>query len=228
MYKDFLECCVALSRNHLVGILSNLSIYTELREIVYALGAKNLFAIGGSVHIAELDRLNKTPEFFRSLELLLLHGVPCFVIYNMGDKLESYFDWYVKQIGANYGVPIFAKYKQGSGPINTSVYKTVEAAGVNMSWFTPYDIGRAAIPGMKCGAGVVSLNVDALNGKIQKCIYDQGNMGNIYTGEFNPAINSFCTEHCYCHTYLFPPGFSDCYDNWAEFNRLVKPNIAKN
>lgn len=226
LYKNFPECCAALSRNHLVGILSNLSMPAVLQHTIHSVGARNLFAVGGSLHIPELKRLDKWPAFVNSIGLLKQYNVPTFVIYNVGRKLEPQFNYFIAKI-KQLGVPIFAKYKQGTGPINKSVYKTVESAGVNMSWLKPRDIGRAALPSMKCGAGVVSLNIDGLDGTIKKCIYDPDDMGNIFTGEFNPAVNSFCAEHCYCHPYLFSPGFSDRYDNWAEFSKLVKPNTAK-
>lgn len=228
LYKDFAECCGAIALKNLVGLLSNLSVYTILRNTLLTVGTENFFAVGGSLHIGELERLNKAEEFFRSLELLVSSGVPAFVTYNVRRELEPSFDYYVERV-KGYGVPVFGKYLQGrGGAVEIDyAYKKAEAAGVNMSWFKPYDIGWASCSQMNCGAGVVSLNVDGLDGRIQKCIYDTSDMGNIFTGEFNPAIDSFCAEHCYCHPYLFLPGFSNRYDNWGEFRKLVKPNTAK-
>ena len=228
LYPEFARCCEALAAKHLVGILSNLSCDNVVADIVRLVRAKDVFAIGGSLHIHELERLNAAERFFHSLEMVVAADIPVFTVYNLGKRLEPRFDYYVGRV-KNYGIPIFAKYVQrgcGAKPTDDS-YKAVEAAGLNMSWFNPYDIGRAVYPLMQCGAGRVSVNISALDGTVRKCVYDPTPMGNIFDGKFNPSISDFCRPHCFCHTYLFTPGFSDCYDGWDEFQRVVQPNTVK-
>lgn len=212
IHPYFIEFCDRISRNHYLNIGTNNSIsFTKLNEFIKTINPKRVDYIQCSLQEADEEnkRLN---EFLEKMKIYIRNGFKAYVSYvAVPDRLENverYFNLFMNNKIPFITQVYYGKYK---GQIYPESYTKeqinyLDKFMLSSMYRALMDIGVRKPLGKTCSAGHTRILVNAIDGKIYRCLNDNSCIGNIYEDKLalDKELFTCRAKECSC---IFEPHF---------------------
>ncbi|SDB08781.1 Radical SAM superfamily enzyme, MoaA/NifB/PqqE/SkfB family [Desulfonatronum thiosulfatophilum] len=178
LYPGFIDICQALTRNHYIGLDSNLSISSRVRDFVEKIDPSRVSYVYASLHIEERERVKGVDSFISNVVLFLQKGfniiVNCVLHPTLVDRFPEMLDYFARQ-----GVSIVPRpfkgehagkrYPEAYGPEVRAIFAGHPQAGAKMVY------NFKEVP---CYGGMAFTRMEP-DGTILRCSGDKTQLGNV-------------------------------------------------
>ncbi|BCS88756.1 radical SAM protein [Pseudodesulfovibrio sediminis] len=208
IYPDFVDVCETLTSSHVIGIDTNLSIPSKVKEFARRIDPKRVHNLYVALHIEERERLKGVEAFIRNARLLIDSGFTIIVNYVVHPNLEKRFH-IDRKFYASHGIVITPRpfrgefngrrYPEAYGERARDIFLDHPEQGKKVA-FNFYDV--------PCTAGKTLLRMEA-DGTIFRCPGDKTVLGNIldtvnFLQKAEPCIKKRCPCQGLAHVQLSP------------------------
>nr|WP_321260935.1 radical SAM protein [uncultured Pseudodesulfovibrio sp.] len=196
IYPNFVDVCEVLTSSHIIGVDTNLSVSSKVREFAERIDPNRVHNLYVALHIEERERIKGVDAFIRNAQLLMEKGFEIIVNYVVHPTLEGRFqedrDFY-----ASHGITITPRpfkgehegrrYPEAYGDRAQVIFGDHPEQGKKVA-FNFY--------GVPCSAGRTLLRLEP-DGTIFRCPGDKTVLGNVmdtvtlYEGH-EPCIKKRC------------------------------------
>ncbi|NFM32999.1 radical SAM protein [Clostridium botulinum] len=190
IHPHFIEFCKRLSKNHYLNMGTNNSIsYDKLREFVEKIDPNKVDYIQCSLQ--EVDEEERFKHFLKKMIIYKENNFKAYVSYvavpDRLDRVKKYYD-----IFTSYHIPFVVqvfngKYKNKEYPRDYTKEQIdyLDQYMLSSMYRALLDIDGRYPTCKLCAAGKRRILVDALSGKVFKCLNESESIGNIYNNELN-------------------------------------------
>lgn len=178
LYPGFVGICRVLTRNHFIGLDSNLSVSSKVREFAERIDPARVAYIYASLHIEERERVRGVDAFIANVVLLQDRGFNVIVNSVLHPTLIDRFSADQEHF-ARHGVTIIPRpfkgefegrrYPESYGPEVRSVFAAHPQAGAKMVY---------NFKGVPCYGGMAFTRLEP-DGTVLRCSGDKTRMGNV-------------------------------------------------
>ncbi|MCG8529509.1 MAG: radical SAM protein [Desulfovibrionales bacterium] len=198
IYPQFVDICKALTRNHYIGIDTNLSITKVVKELADSIDPRRVDDIYASLHIEERERKNDVQKFIDNYHIVNNAGFAIKVNYVLHPTLEKRYERDLAYF-ADHGVPLTPRPFKGtfegkkfpqnySQPIK-DIFATHPDAGTKMVF---------NFQGIDCHSGNSFIRMEP-DGTVFRCPGDRTVLGNIHTSvSFTGGATPCNVPRCPC------------------------------
>ena len=178
IYPHFLDICRAVTKNHIIGVDTNLSVSSKIAEFADTVNPARVHDIYAALHIEEREKRKGVDAFIRNYHALKEKKFNIIVNYvvhpTLLDRFFSDKEWYAKQGVAITPRPFKGKhdgkrYPEAYGEIAKDIFAGATTAG-KKTIFNFKDV--------PCTAGHTFLRMEP-DGTILRCPGDRTVLGNI-------------------------------------------------
>ncbi len=178
IYPGFVDICEALTRNHRIGVDTNLSVSSRVRDFAERIDPARVQDLYVALHIEERERVKGVPAFIENARLLMDRGFKVIVNYVVHPTLEARFHA-DRAFFAGHGIPLTPRpfrgefegrrYPEAYGDRACSVFADHPEQGkkVAFNFF-----------GVPCSAGRTLLRLEP-DGTVFRCPGDKTVLGNV-------------------------------------------------
>lgn len=196
IYPGINDICVSLAEKHIVGIDTNLSVSSKIREFAERMDPARVENFYAALHIEERERVKGVDAFIKNARLLMDKGFKVIVNYVVHPTLEGRFHDDVAFF-AEHGVPITPRpfrgehegrrYPEAYGDRAQAIFADHPEQGKKIAF---------NFQGVPCTAGNTLLRMEA-DGTIFRCPGDKTVLGNVMdevtlTEGATPCIKGRC------------------------------------
>lgn len=178
IYPGFVDICAALAENHIIGVDTNLSVSSRVREFAERIDPARMENFYVSLHIEERERVKGVDAFIKNARLLIERGFPVIVNYVVHPLLEERFPR-DRQFFADHGVPITPRpfrgefegrrYPDSYGERVQTIFADHPEQGQKIAY---------NFHGVPCTAGQTLLRMEP-DGTVFRCPGDKTVLGNV-------------------------------------------------
>ncbi|AVQ47702.1 radical SAM protein [Clostridium botulinum] len=191
IHPHFIEFCERLSKNHYLNMGTNNSIsYDKLREFVKKIEPNKVDYIQCSLQEVDEEE-ERFKHFLKKMIIYKENNFKAYVSYvavpDRLDRVKKYYD-----IFTSYDIPFLVqvfngKYKNQEYPRDYTQNEIdyLDKYMMSSMYRALLDIGSRYPTCKLCAAGKRRILVDALSGKVFKCLNESEHIGNIYNNELN-------------------------------------------
>ncbi|AMK09927.1 MoaA/NifB/PqqE/SkfB family radical SAM enzyme [Pseudodesulfovibrio indicus] len=196
IYPGIIDICETLTRNHVIGIDTNLSVSSKVREFAERIDPARVHNLYVALHIEERERIKGVDAFIRNARLLLDKGFEVIVNYVVHPSLEERFAR-DRAFFAEHGIAITPRpfrgehegrrYPEAYGDRADKVFGGHPEQGKKVAF---------NFQGLPCSAGRTLLRLEP-DGTVFRCPGDKTVLGNVmdkvhlYEG-FPPCTKKRC------------------------------------
>lgn len=178
LYPGFIHICQALTRDHCIGLDTNLSVSAKVREFAQTIDPSRVAYIYASLHIEERERLKGVDAFIRNVVLLQERGFKVIVNSVLHPTLVGRFPG-DREYFARHGVEIIPRpfkgefagrhYPQAYGSEVKAIFADYPQAGAKMVY---------NFKGVPCHGGQRFIRMEP-DGTVLRCSGDKTKLGNV-------------------------------------------------
>ena len=178
LYPGFIDICLALTRKHCIGLDSNLSVSSKVREFAERIDPARVAYIYASLHIEERERVKGVDAFIANVVLLQERGFKVIVNSVLHPTLVDRFPA-DREYFARRGVEIIPRpfkgeydgrrYPEAYGPEVRAIFAAHPQAGEKMVY---------NFKGVPCYGGMTFTRLEP-DGTVLRCSGDKTRMGNV-------------------------------------------------
>jgi len=178
IYPGFVDICKALTEKHMIGVDTNLSIPSKVREFAERIDPARVNDLYVALHIQERERIKGVPAFIENARLLIDKGFNVIVNYVVHPDLECRLEK-DREFFASQGIPITPRPFKGEfeGRRYPEAYgdraKTIFADHPEQGKKVAFNFF-----GVPCSAGMTLLRMEP-DGTIFRCPGDKTILGNV-------------------------------------------------
>lgn len=198
LYPNFVSLCKAITKNHYIGLDTNLSLTKQVNEFADAISPHRVNDIYASLHIEEREKRNGVPQFIKNYHTLADAGFTIKVNYVLHPSLEKRYPDDVAFF-RDHGVPITprpfkgifngVKYPQNYSAAIKNIFTSHPAAGIKMVF---------NFRGVDCKSGHSFVRMEP-DGTIFRCPGDKTVLGNIHDHvKLNTRATPCAVDRCPC------------------------------
>ncbi|WP_419785659.1 radical SAM protein [Pseudodesulfovibrio sp.] len=178
IYPGFVDICLALTRNHRIGVDTNLSVSSKVRDFAERVDPSRVQDLYVALHIEERERVKGVPAFIENARLLMDKGFKVIVNYVVHPTLEARF-LKDRDFFAEHGIPLTPRPFRGSFEGRRYPEAYGERAKVIFADHPEQGLKIAFnFFGMPCSAGRTLLRMEP-DGTIFRCPGDKTVLGNV-------------------------------------------------
>jgi MoaA/NifB/PqqE/SkfB family radical SAM enzyme len=208
IYPGFVDICAALTEGHMIGVDTNLSVSSKVRDFVRRIDPARVQDLYVALHIEERERIKGVPAFIENARLLLDAGFKVIVNYVVHPALENRFHEDVAFF-AGHGIAITPRpfrgthegrrYPEAYGDRGREIFAGHPEQGAKVAF---------NFQGVPCSAGRTLLRLEP-DGTVYRCPGDKTVLGNVMDAvrllDGNPpCIKSRCPCRGLDHVSLTP------------------------
>lgn len=208
IYPGIVDICEELSRTHIIGIDTNLSVSSKVREFAERIDPARVENFYAALHIEERERINGVDAFIKNARLLLDSGFKVITNYVVHPTLEHRFHA-DREFFASHGIPITPRPFRGKHDGRSYPEAYGERAG-DIFADHPEQGKKIAFNflGVPCSAGRTLLRMEP-DGTVFRCPGDKTVLGNVLeavnmTEGFEPCRKPRCPCRGLDHVQLTP------------------------
>ena len=178
IYPGFVDICEALTRNHRIGVDTNLSVSSKVRDFAERIDPARVQDLYVALHIEERERVKGVPAFIENARLLMDKGFKVIVNYVVHPTLEGRFHADC-EFFAGHGITITPRpfrgklegrrYPEAYGDRAQAIFADHPEQGKKIA-FNFY--------GVPCSAGKTLLRLEP-DGTVFRCPGDKTVLGNV-------------------------------------------------
>jgi len=178
IYPGFVDICLALTQNHHIGVDTNLSVSSKVRDFAERVDPARVQDLYVALHIEERERVKGVPAFIENARLLMDRGFKVIVNYVVHPTLEERFAA-DRAFFAEHGIAITPRPFRGSfeGRRYPEVYgeraKAIFADHPEQGLKVAFNF-----LGVPCSAGRTLLRMEP-DGTVYRCPGDKTVLGNV-------------------------------------------------
>lgn len=196
IYPGMVDYCEALTQNHFIGVDTNLSVSSKIRDFAERIDPQRVEDLYVALHIEERERIKGVPAFIENAQLLIRKGFKVIVNYVVHPTLADRFHT-DKEYFASHGIAITPRpfrgkfegrrYPEAYGELAQTIFGDHPEQGKKIA-FNFY--------GVSCSAGNTLLRMEP-DGTVFRCPGDKTVLGNILdevklTGGATPCRKHRC------------------------------------
>lgn len=208
IYPGFVEICQALTANHRIGVDTNLSVSSKVRDFAERIDPARVQDLYVALHIEERERVKGVDAFIRNARLLMDKGFKVIVNYVVHPTLEGRFHA-DREFFAGHGIAITPRpfrgrfegrrYPEAYGDRAQAIFADHPEQGKKIAF---------NFFGVPCSAGKTLLRMEP-DGTVFRCPGDKTVLGNVLDGVTLMNGDEPCTKgRCPCrgldHVRLTP------------------------
>ncbi|MBI9080318.1 MAG: radical SAM protein [Pseudodesulfovibrio sp.] len=198
IYPGFVDICETLTKNHIIGVDTNLSMPSKVREFADRIDPDRVNDMYVALHIQERERIKGVPAFIESARLLIDKGFNVIVNYVVHPDLEDRFKKDC-EFFASQGIPITPRPFKGE--FNGRRYPEAYGDRARTIFGKHPEQGKKVafnFFGIPCSAGMTLLRMEP-DGTIFRCPGDKTVLGNVLDTVNTYAEPRPCTKkRCPC------------------------------
>ncbi len=180
IYPGMVDYCEALTKNHYIGVDTNLSVSSKIREFAERIDPSRVEDLYVALHIEERERIKGIPAFIENAQLLIRRGFKVIVNYVVHPNLVERFSK-DREFFASHGIEITPRpfkgkfegrrYPEAYGNLAQTIFGDHPEQGKKIAF---------NFLGVPCSAGQTLLRMEP-DGTIFRCPGDKTVLGNILT-----------------------------------------------
>lgn len=178
IYPGFVDICAALTENHRIGVDTNLSVSSKVREFARRIDPARVQDLYVALHIKERERVRGVAAFIENARLLIDSGFTVIVNYVVHPDLEARFQA-DREFFAAHGIPVTPRpfrgehqgrrYPEAYGDRARDIFADHPEQGRKVAF---------NFQGVPCHAGRTLLRMDE-DGTVYRCPGDKTVLGNV-------------------------------------------------
>lgn len=181
IYPGMVDICEALTENHFIGVDTNLSVSSKIREFAERIDPSRVEDLYVALHIEERERIKGVPAFIKNAQLLMEKGFKVIVNYVVHPNLLGRFQT-DRHFFSTHGIDITPRpfkgkfegrrYPEAYGELAQTIFGDHPEQGKKIAF---------NFFGVPCSAGQTLLRMEP-DGTVFRCPGDKTVLGNVLDG----------------------------------------------